>query len=242
MISPSAISPLNKRVVEGAAPFSFGNALQFDGVNDFVSITNLSNLSISNKFSVSFWCKMVGTISSFEILTQVTSGTSYQDGFGIYWNNSSSLRFWVNSYNSNFVSETVTSPTNWKHYVAVYDGTLGSDNIKLYIDSVSTSSDSLTSNVNNTTDNLIIGRPTSGTNPSAIYDEYAIWNEALSQSDVNGLFSEGNGDFATNYKFANLQVYYRMNGVSGDSIAVDEQGNYNGTLTNFDTATCWVAH
>jgi len=40
IISPSAISPYKIPTFQsggGVPPFSFGNALQFDGVNDYVS-------------------------------------------------------------------------------------------------------------------------------------------------------------------------------------------------------------
>jgi len=73
-------------------------------------------------------------------------------------------------------------------------------------------------------------------------DEIAIWvgTSATSQNAID-LYNGGNGALASSV-IASPTAYWRMNGTSGDSTAIDEQGTYNGTLNNFNTATCWVAH
>ena len=72
-------------------------------------------------------------------------------------------------------------------------------------------------------------------------DELSIYNTAISNTDITDLFNGGEGDFATNYQPDNLQAYWRMNQSGAAITAIDETGNYNGTLNNFPSSGMWVA-
>jgi len=232
MISATTISPLNRRIVDGGAPpFSFGNALQFDGVNDYVSFTAINNGDVNHTHS--FWIKLISTPSGFNIAF-LRSNSSFSSYIGL--NGATVIRYRVNAV-ADFTVPTMTTNV-WYHVVITYVSDSGA---RLYFNGVESTTGLISGLQNYELDE--IGRYASGAiNGSKIMDEIATWNTALSATDIANLYNSGNGDFATNYSPANLQAYWRMNGVSGDNTAVDEQGAYNGTLTNFDYATCWVAH
>jgi len=212
------------------APFSFGNALEFDGVNDYVDI---SELSLSGEFTISMWINSARfTSNQAPLLGHNTNNIDYFEFRG-----NSSVRVRNSAGIINFAMPALSTGV-WYNYIFTRDA---SNDVRTYINNVESSTGSLrnsgTYNIENIGAHIAFGWESQGT-----YDEVAIWNTELSPTDRAALFNSGNGDFATNYSPANLQAYWRMNGVSGDGTAVDEQGTYNGTLTNFDTATCWVAH
>ena len=245
IISPSAISPYKIPTFQsgGEVPFSFGNALEFDGVNDYVSYPSLTPLNSSTQASYSFWLKINDTSKRVEIGTAISGF----NGFYILYIHPNLL---TQIRNGGATSNTVNITgynSGWHHFVVVYDGTqaVNDDRIKCYADGIDLSytsiggiPTSLSSSVGNNfrLNNLF------GQYGDFIIDELAVYNTALSQSQAVSLFNEGNGDYATNYSPANLVGYWRMNGSGTDTTATDETGNYNGTLNNFPASGMWVAH
>lgn len=207
----------------GTPPFSFGNALQFDGVNDY---TSFSNITLATNASFSFWFKISNARTMWAF-----SGDVQMDICRII--TSTSVR--IGKSNASYADFTVPTCTDdsWHHILIRKSG----NNFRLYFDGVESSS-----GVQSITSSITINR-LSNTYLffSGAIDEAAYWNVDI--GDVaSDLYNSGNGAFATNFSEANLQNYWRYNGVSGDSTATDEINSNTQTLNNFDTATCWVAH
>ena len=213
----------------GVPPFSFGNALEFDGVNDYVSFDGI-NLS---EGCISMWYK-----------TPIDGGVFLLSGDDSDTNNEFEIwaranRAYIAVERQGVLNTTLNTPSqalNTWHHVFLK---LTTNQVSLWFDGQASSQNPI-----NLAGDFSIkrmgARSSLASTSNIVLDEVAIWNTAFDLP--NNLYSTGNGDYATNYSPANLQAYWRMNGVSGDGTAVDEQGTYNGTLNNFDTATCWVAH
>lgn len=223
----NSISSFQK--VGGTPPFSFDNALKFDGVDDYVSFPAYTlNGTVTFNFWVNFdvfknfntFFGHLGTLSNYSyILSRNANNISLFSG--------SDRSFTVPTMSLNtWYMITITRDVSnvWK----VYQNGVKSANE--YTDSNNYPYSILGSY--STTSNFLDGK----------LDEVAIWNTELNSTQISNLWANGDGDYATKYLPANLIAYWRMNGTSGDSTAIDEQGNYNGTLTNFNTSTCWVAH
>ena len=230
IISPSAISPYKITTFQsgGEVPFSFGNALQFDGVNDYVSIPTIV---LDGAFTISMWSKDV-TVFDNPIIGDIGAG-----GWITYRKSVNRLRF-----NNPTIGTVVLNPiagikTNeWNHFFITRNA---ANSLTVIINGDTPK----TGTINGTFTFTALGaRDNLGGFNNIIQDEFAIWNTVLTPTDALNLYNSDNGDYATNYSPENLQAYWRMNGTSGDSTAIDEQGTYNGTLINFNTATCWVAH
>lgn len=218
MISPSAISPLNRRVVEGLPAFSFDNALQFDGVNDYVVLNTF--LEISNQRTISAW------VNQNSIFNGMLFGNTVNSDY-ILLNNATNIQVILGGVLKNFTTSTRTQNT-WYNYVFVYNSGV----VDLYINGVFENQQSGfgTSNLN------YLGRwRSAGFYLNGKLDEVAVWNTALSATDISNLYNSGNGDYASNYSAANLQAYWRCNEIDGATTLTDEQGTYDGTLTNFST-------
>ena len=204
-----------------AQPFSFGNALQFDGVDDYVSF---SNIVLTGEFSISMWAYLEKN-SGFQVFA---GGVGYIIAV-------SGLTLYSNPTGSNYATFGSISLNTWVHLFLRRDS---SDNLSVYVNGVQSGSTVLRGGTH-TFNNL--DRTSSGFYAQMRQDEVAIWNTDIGNQSAN-LYNSGNGDFATNYSPANLQAYWRMNGSGTDTTAVDEQGNYDGTLNNFPASGMWVAH
>lgn len=212
----------------GTPPFSFGNALQFDGVNDYVTHSNIAIGAAAN-FTISFWF-----YNSNASWNNTIFGKSNNNSFAFRLLSTTSFRLWVRDF-------TVPSMSlnTWYHCTIIGSAA----GIRLYLNG-SESSSGLLATLSAINIDQIGKYFTSA--PAYIFngklDEIAIWNgtTGTAQNAID-LYNGGDGALASDI-IASPTAYWRMNGVAGDSTAIDEQGTYNGTLTNFDTDTCWVAH
>ena len=204
----------------GVVPFAFGNALQFDGVNDYVDFTPIV---LTGEFSFSMWAYLQRN-SSFQLFA---GGIGYIIGVN-------GLTLITNPTGSNFASFGTISLTTWLHIFVRRDS---SDNIYVYVNGVQSGSSALRAGTNtfNNLGELV------GFYSQMRQDEVAVWNVDIGNQSVN-LYNSGNGDYATNYSPANLLAYWRMNESGTDTTAVDEQGTYDGTLNNFPASGMWVPH
>ena len=234
IISPSAISPYKIPTFQsgGEVPFSFGNALEFDGVNDFVDITELS---LSGQFTISMWINSARfTTNQAPLFGHNTNNIDYFEFRG-----NSSVRLRNSSGIITFAMPAISTGV-WYNYIFTRDS---GNNVKTFINNIESSTGSLsnsgTFNIENIGAHIAFG---TGWFSQGTYDEIAIWDgiTATAQNRTD-LYNGGNGALASSV-IASPTAYWRMNGTSGDSTAIDEQGTYNGTLINFDFATCWVAH
>jgi hypothetical protein len=222
-------------------PFSFGNALQSDGVNDYVQVPNFDYTTGGN-FTINLWCILS---SGFTTNNPYLLGHGSTNKIIILGNSSSNraIRWGVTGAATAFsrITGTLFGEDTWLMLTMVRNGNV----FTLYKNAIQI--DTITSAVGTitlATDMQIFKHPTSSIAYwKGLIDEMGVWNTNLSVDDIEGLNNSMNGDYATNYQPANLISYKRFNGVSNDSIAVDQiNTGINGTLNNFDFATCWVPH
>ena len=109
-----------------------GNALEFDGVNDYVYCGSHESLRPNGSFTLSAWVYSKGYVnngSAYNVL--MSRGTPFGDagGYGFAITSDDKLRFTVNNVN---VLSGVNIKDRWVHVVGVYDDSEGK--IKIYID------------------------------------------------------------------------------------------------------------
>lgn len=197
-----------------------GNCLQFDGVDDYVSIPPDTSLN-NNAFTVEFWIstsnpenwrgiidKGRNTNSDWYFLTGA-SGNTEGVVFGV--GNGSSINELSHSWNDEY----------WHHVSGTYDG----DTMRLFVDGTSIGYKTVT--LDNTANGIRFGDRLSGASHFyGLLDEIRIWNVKRNQEQIRENMHKplvGNEP--------NLVSYWRFD-ESSEPIAHDFAGMNNGTLHN----------
>ncbi len=220
-----AVGDIASLLAEEAIPL--GNALNFDGVDDEMIITDNAALRPDGgSITIEMWVKLENINQSYVLFEKILNVDPFEQ-----------IGLWVNGANSlnvspgkkiafNFIEDDNASERNgyttndvidgnWHHIAYVADA--GANDIKIYIDG---NSEALTFDrnngaawpvVNNTDDIRIfcdIALPVANQHTKGQITELRYWNIARSQTDIqNDLFSYVD-DSHSNY--SNLVAYYRF--------------------------------
>lgn len=208
------------------------NALNFDGVNDYVSVNSASGLNITSNISLSAWVFRNSSGKYDCIIGKDNYASNNGYSLWIYNDDKLTLRFG----NSRIYKSIASIPSGvWVHLAGTFDGT----NARLYINGTLDSYYPATSPSSNN-GLLYLGTPQDAVgnvsyNFSGALDDIRIWNIAISQSDIQ---SSMNSELLGNE--SGLVAHYSFNqGLAGSdntaiSIVTDKSANaFNGTLTNF---------
>ncbi|MEP3388886.1 MAG: LamG-like jellyroll fold domain-containing protein, partial [Reichenbachiella sp.] len=255
-------TPGTSNFVSSAVPQSITpvtNALNFDGSSDHVLIPDFGG---TQQMTIEMWVNandITSTTHSDLIRQNVLSGD--YDYFIAFQSNASALRFYLKNTAGTSTSITFSDfdPSffegQWNHIAAVYDGTLSSNNVLLYVNGVLQATGTLAGNLNvrnSALGNNILSGVTSNAGSSVSehfngqMDEVMIWSEARSQNDIRNDATLG---IASPGSEAGLLAYYKFDqGVAeGDNTGIttllDEKGAYDGTFgAGFPTSSGAVSN
>ncbi len=216
--------------------------LNFDGVNDYVTLPNESNFDFTNQMSVEFWMNSnVANPDQWDAL--VVKG---DDSWRVHLNATGTVYFTCSAGAStlNAISTTIVTDGNWHHIAA----TLGGNSAKIYIDGVLENQVAVPGILNNSTYPVLIGNnPVFGPRYyTGNLDDVRIWNTTRTAEQING--SKNCELQATE---TGLVAYYKFNqgANAGKNFTVttltDATTNANiGTLINFTllgSTSNWLA-
>ncbi|MDP3899542.1 MAG: LamG domain-containing protein [bacterium] len=160
-----------------------GNALSFDGVNDYVNLSTAA-LGVTNEITVSAWVKATGTLSGWLYQGIVTRG-QYVAPFWLQREGTAGLRTVIRTSNTSYLSAANALTANtWRHLVLTYRA---NERI-LYVDGVVVASNAPSGaslgNLN-AGELFTIGAMPGGTaNFKGLIDDVRIYNRALSAAEV----------------------------------------------------------
>ena len=228
-------------------PFSNTKSVDFDGVDDFVTMGNQSSLDFeqTDAFSISAWVKRNSTSNYHTIASkQLFSNGSVQTGYKLLLNNDDTVRFLLvyivatHRFIDIKTTNTITD-NNWHHIVLTYDGTGGSNaknGVEIYIngsqETVSRSGTLLASGVTtlNSAPFNIGARDNQSDFMDGKIDEVAVFNSELSASDVTAIYNSGTPLSLSSY---NPISWWRMGDNDTFPTLTDNgSGGNNGTMTN----------
>ncbi|MBR9677354.1 PGF-pre-PGF domain-containing protein [Candidatus Woesearchaeota archaeon] len=190
----------NDGTVYGAlwASGTINNALNFDGLNDYVEVGALD--ITGSALTISAWFKSDNLASCGSSDCRIISKSISTAEADHYWMISTiassgvKLRFRLKT--SGTTSTLIATSGNlvnnqWYHGVAVYDGNF----MKLYLDGVEVGSIAKTGVID--TNNLVnanIGRNPDGSVPfDGLIDDVRVYNRVLTTTEINALFALGGG-------------------------------------------------
>lgn len=173
-------------------PSGTGYSLSFDGVNDYVDVGNLSNLSLggANKVSLSLWGNWDSLASTIETLFSWQSGSTV----ALVLHTSIASEGVLAAAGGGYGEQLGVDINGWHNWTMVYDGTLSGDSnrLKLYLDgsqktlnfaaAVPAVLPVINANAKIGTQDCCAGREWTG-----LIDDVRIYNTALSTSDITKL-------------------------------------------------------
>jgi hypothetical protein len=202
-----------------------GNALHFDGVNDYVDTGNAATFNVGNAVTYEAWISPDTTIGGFIIAKWVGGAEDIQLGFFV-----NKISFYLHDVFGGI--QLYSSPSvplhQYTHIAATYDASLGI--AKIYINGVFDVSRSVGSSVSNSTGNLFVGfNPVRGDFVApfkGVIDEVRIWNIARTESEIQSTMNQ-----SLNGNEPGLIGYWKFDEGTG-SVTSDATSNQNdGTIS-----------
>lgn len=190
----------NDGTIEGAswAPgLRGGQALYFDGIDDYVIVNSSASLQLTTTASFSIWVNFDGDYyhehSSHLFSKGATLAALYADYTLKVYDpglTDTSIYYEVADGSNNphfFKVEATVEPNSWHHLAAVYDN----GNIKIYMDGQKLAEGTTHSPMRASTQPLYIGHRYAAENNGRVkgsIDEFRIYDRALSDNEVNTLY------------------------------------------------------
>jgi len=176
--------------VQTTPPFVNTYSLDFDGVDDYVSMGNVLNLANdgSDAISISLWLKT--TLSSLGYL--VSKQTAFTDGYGVFMLPTGEIAFYLGSSTSSARIYAYTQNTfndgDWHNVVITYDGSQNVSGLNIYVNNTSQALTVVTNNTPNNVSNIAnfaIGMRNGDAYPYLDYiDEVAVFDKVLTPTDL----------------------------------------------------------
>lgn len=218
--------------LEGAdSIYALGNALKFDGYNDYVEVPDVPSLSaIGGAFTLEFWMKVEeSSFQTREILGKWGKGMESDDEYCLNVRNTGKLELDISGSAGGFsrIWSNPILPYTWVHVAEVFDS--ASTSYKLFINGIlesDTTPSTLTMNRNTnqpfrmgTYDNYYFS------NFKGQLDEIRIWNVARTQTEIQAnMYRDLSGTLP------GLLGYWKFNENSGNTAYDSSPNNNDGTL------------
>ena len=215
----------------GSPSFSNTQSIELDGIDDFVTFGDISDIENINTLSIGFWFKYNSISTSADGLISKDDATRV-DGNWYIALQSNQVRFFLKTANGqDALNSTTLSTGTWYHTLCVWDGS----NMKIYINGTLNNSISVTNatgTLGSTNDGVRIGRRVNERLDGSI-DEVAIWNSELSASDVTTIYNSGVPNDISS--LSPLHWWRCGDGDTAPILTDNGSGSANGTMQNFTT-------
>jgi hypothetical protein len=198
-----------------------GQALLFDGVDDYVSLGNSTVFDVDTAVTYEAWIRP-DTTSGFIFNKWV----NFQEDKQIAYSGDRLTFYLHNAFSGvSLVSASSVPMHQYTHVAATYDGSMA----KLYINGVFDTSKSVGFPVSNSAGVLYLAHnPDRFDNQSAfmgVIDEFRIWNIARSESDIQSTMNQ-----TLNGNETGLIGYWKFDEGQGDTTADATSNGNNGTI------------
>jgi hypothetical protein len=170
----------------------FGNALHFDGTNDYARVPHSNILAVTGHLTIDAWVKARGSATYLAIADKyhTISGTAY--GYTFYLHHGTAT-LCIYSGSNGFIDSVYTTSDlrddTWHHVAGVYNGT----NVSVYIDGKVERSKPWSYGPAFSTDHLGIGTRFSGLPMyfDGRIDELRIQKRAYSATEIKNIYENG---------------------------------------------------
>ncbi|MBI2049589.1 LamG domain-containing protein [Candidatus Roizmanbacteria bacterium] len=171
------------------------NALQFDGVDDYVDMGSSLNMGRGDitvaawvKTPSSFWTNGTYRVVAGKASTVAYSTINNSDGWAFLFGNNGRLSFALPGVSPSNSAGASFAPNTWYHVASSYDASL--DTVTFYVDGLPLGSPVSMTDVGNLNNmnSFVIGREADGGRAiNAVIDDVRVYNRVLSSSEVSDL-------------------------------------------------------
>jgi hypothetical protein len=204
-------------------PMWIGEALSFDGTNDYVEINDSAALHITNTITIAAWVKRDVPGIRHNVMAKHTLSSPY-NGLYMVIDQANLAGFGLTIGGT--WKQCGGAPVNtgiWYHLAGTYDGT----QMKFFVDGNFISSTPASGSLAVNSNNLYIGRAALGFETGYFFDgaidDVRIYNCALSADEIQQLYNPTETD-------SNLVAWWKFDEDTGNA-AVDSAGSNNGTIS-----------
>jgi RHS repeat-associated protein len=215
-----------------------GNAIAFDGVNDYVQLAPPTAFAFEkgHTFTVEAWLRTTATGTGV-IFSKMPNAGTYR-GYELYLSNGRIGCYLVSTLPSSYLQEQTTAATfndgKWHHIAWTYNGSGDAAGSRLYVDGVdqpttiTANTLAATASIVDNTVPALIGARSRVSNFSGELDEVRVWSTVRSQNELQA--HAGN---PVDPASAGLAGYWRLDESLDSHEANDLAGNkFKGTLFN----------
>lgn len=215
--------------VIGGASFTNTKSIDLDGTDDRITVADHTSLDITGDLTIALWIQMHSLGGWKQIFTKGGNGSFEQNVYSLSLYNNT-IRFFRDDDDSSGLTASGTLNANtWYHIAVVFDDS--EDNVKIYVNAVEkASSDDFNSTTSANSSVLTIGGDADGDYEIDGYmDEVAIWNDALSASEISSVYNSRvprslASDYGNYSSSSNLQGYWRFEDTLDDSSGNSRDG------------------
>ncbi len=216
--------------------FMPGNALAFDGVNDYAADEIYYNLINPPQFTYTAWAKVTGNNNNYRAVFS-SRGIEPCKGVTLYASANNRWQFLIgdaSQWYSIFSTDIIVND-QWYYVACTYDG----QTMKLFVNGELSAQEQVTDYVINPDQPFSIGKVSESNNYyfNGLIDEVSVWDRPLTEEEINQIMHQKvpvdeNG----------LLAYYNFDETNADKI-YDQAWKpffFDLQLHNMDPATDWV--
>ena len=188
-----------------AAGIANNYSMSFDGVNDYLNLSNNSIFNLGTSFTISGWFNFAA--SKYQGLISFDSSSTR--GWFLY-QISNDIKLYDGS-NAYTLKSSYTTTNQWDSFIVTYDGT----DLVFYINGVQESTQAVSINLQTNGNDGQIGNNQAGTGRyfDGKIDELAIWNTALTSTQIQSIYNATSTNLTkdlTTVSGSNLIYWTRM--------------------------------
>ncbi len=173
-----------------------GQALKFDGVDDYVNVGAPSPLNLTGEMTIATWVYIRNTSTEQPIISYSNSVSNRHQWY-LYTHNNKMGYIHGDSFSFTMAGDTTLSAGKWQHVAVVRTGTAGDWTVKMYTNGVLDKTSNTAVNPSGTLVEVRLGSTGAGlisgstTYTSSTLDDTRIYNRALSTSEIASLYNIG---------------------------------------------------